>query len=67
MHAKFVCRHFRSAESVQTEFVLRESTGLPIGDCAGSFNDLVPRGTKLSAIDVTAKAFFEHLYLTEPV
>jgi len=37
--------------------------GLPIGDCAGSSNNLVPRGTKLSATDVTAKAFFERLYL----
>jgi len=37
--------------------------GLTIEDCAGSFNNFVPRGTKLSAIDVTAKALFEHLYL----
>jgi len=33
------------------------------GNCAGSSNNLVPRGIKLSAIDVTAKAFFERLYL----
>jgi len=35
---------------------------LPTGDCAGSSNNLVPRGAKLSAIDETAKAFFERLY-----
>ena len=37
--------------------------GLPIGNCAGSSNNLVLRGTKLSAIDMTAEAFFERLYL----
>ena len=37
--------------------------GLPLGYCAGSFNNLVPRGTTLSITDVTAKVFFEHLYL----
>ena len=37
--------------------------GHPIGNCAGSSNNLVPRGAKLSAIDVKAKAFFERLYL----
>ena len=36
--------------------------GLPIGDCAGSSNNLMPRGAKLSAIDVTPKIFFERLY-----
>jgi len=36
--------------------------GLPIGDCAGSSNNLVPRGAKLSATDVTLKVFFERLY-----
>jgi len=39
--------------------------GLPIGDCAGSSNNLVPRGTKLSAIDVTARAIFECVYLVQ--
>ena len=37
--------------------------GLPIGDCAGSSNNLVPKGFKLSSIDVTEKALFERLYL----
>ena len=37
--------------------------GLPIGDWAGSSNNLVPRGTKLSAIDMTAKTIFECMYL----
>jgi len=37
--------------------------GLPIGDCAEISNNLVPRGTKLSAIDVTSKAIFERLYV----
>jgi len=37
--------------------------GLPLGYCAGSFNNLVPRDTKLSAIDLTAKVFFERVYL----
>jgi len=32
-------------------------------DCTGSSNNLFPRGSKLSAIDVTVKAFFERLYL----
>jgi len=36
--------------------------GLPIGHCAGSSNNLVPRGAKLSAIDVTLKVLFERLY-----
>ena len=36
---------------------------LPIRDCTGSCNDCVPRHPKLSAIDVTAKAFLERLYL----
>jgi len=39
-----------------------EGTGLPIGDCAESCNNLVPRGAKSSAIDVTLKVFFERLY-----
>jgi len=37
--------------------------GLPIRDCAGSFNNLGPRWPKLSAIDLTAKTCFECLYL----
>jgi len=36
--------------------------GLPIRDCARSSNNLVPRGAKLSAIDVTLKVFFQRLY-----
>ena len=36
--------------------------GLPVGNCAGSSNNLVPRGTKVSAINVTATALFERLY-----
>jgi len=37
--------------------------GLPIGNCAGSSNNLIPRVTKLSATNETVKAFFERLYL----
>jgi len=37
--------------------------GLPIRNCADISNNLVPRGTKMSAIDVEANAFFERLYL----
>jgi len=36
---------------------------LPIRDCAGSFNSCVPRRSKVSAMDVTAKTIFESLYL----
>jgi len=36
---------------------------LPIGDCAASPNNCVPRRPKLSAIEVTAKAICERLYL----
>jgi len=36
--------------------------GLPISNCAGSCNNLMPRGAKVSAIDVTQKVFFECLY-----
>jgi|AntRauMFilla1563_2_1112583.scaffolds.fasta_scaffold42083_1 hypothetical protein len=36
---------------------------LHIRNCAGSYNNLVPRVDKLSAIDVTLKIFFERLYL----
>jgi len=32
-------------------------------DCAESCNSSVPRGAKVSAIDVTAKTIFEHSYL----
>ena len=39
----------------------REGTGLPIRNCAGSSNNLVPKGTKVSAIDLTPKVFFERL------
>jgi len=35
---------------------------IPIRNCAGSSNNLVPRVTKVSAIDVTSKVFFERLY-----
>jgi len=37
--------------------------GLPIRDYAGGQNNCVPRRLKMSAIDVTAKEFFERLYL----
>jgi len=37
--------------------------GLPIRDCSGSCNRSVSRCTNVSEIDVTAKTFFEHLYL----
>jgi len=37
--------------------------GLPIRNCAGISNNLVPRGTKVSAIDATVKIIFERLYL----
>jgi len=36
--------------------------GLPMRNCAGNSNNLVPRSTKVSAIDVTPKVFFERLY-----
>jgi len=39
-----------------------EGTGTIIRNCAESSNTLVPRGTKMSAIDVTQKVFFERLY-----
>jgi hypothetical protein len=37
--------------------------GLPVRNCARVSNNLVPRGTKVNAIDVTTKTFFERLYL----
>jgi len=37
--------------------------GLPIRDCAGSCNSSVHRCTRVSAIKVIAKKFFERLYL----
>ena len=37
--------------------------GLPIRDCTRSSNNRGPKWPKLSAIDVTAKTFFECLYL----
>ena len=37
--------------------------GLPIRDCAGSCNSSVQMCTRVNAIDVTAKAIFERLYL----
>ena len=36
--------------------------GLTIGECAWNCNNWVPRGSKVSATDVTVKTFFEHLY-----
>jgi len=41
----------------------RRVPGLPIGNCADISNNLVQRVAKVSAIDVTAKTFFERLYL----
>jgi len=46
----------------RNEWVLRVP-GLPIRDCEESCNCWVPRRSKMSAIDMTAKKFFEHLYL----
>jgi len=40
-----------------------EVPGPPIRGCAVGSNNLVPRGSKLSAIDVIAKAILERLYL----
>jgi len=40
----------------------RRVPGLPISNCAGRCNNLVPRGIKVSARDVTQKVFFECLY-----
>ena len=37
--------------------------GLSNRNCADIFNNLIPRGTKVSAINVTTKPFFERLYL----
>jgi len=42
-------------EDIGTPNILRE--------CTGSCNSLLPRDAKVSAIDVTAKAIFERLYL----
>jgi len=42
---------------------VRRVPGLPIRTCADISNNLVPRGTKVSATNVEAKAFFERLYL----
>jgi len=41
----------------------QEGTGLPIRYCASSCHNRGPMRLKLSAIDVTAKAIFERLYL----
>ena len=43
--------------------VVRRVPGLPIRDCAKSCNNREHTETQLSAIHVTAKAFFERLYL----
>jgi len=51
---------------IGSKHVISRPTRVPgrsIGDCAEISNNLVPRGTKLSAIDVTSKAFFERLYV----
>jgi len=37
--------------------------GLPIRDCAGSYNSSIQMYTSLNATDVTEKAIFERLYL----
>jgi hypothetical protein len=47
----------------QTPALQRRVRGLPIGDCAGSSNNLVPTCLNLIAIEVTEKTFFERLYL----
>ena len=47
----------------QKSTVAQRVPGLPIRDCAGSSNNRGPRWPKLIAVDVTAKTFFERLYL----
>jgi len=47
----------------QTPALQRRVRALPIGDCAGSSNNLAPTCPKLIAIEVTEKTFFERLYL----
>jgi len=44
-------------------WVLTRVPGLPVVDCAKNSNNLAPRCPMLSAIDMTAKTFFERLYL----
>ena len=34
-------------------------------NCVGSSNNLVPRGTKVSAIEMTSKIVFERLYWSQ--
>ena len=48
---------------VQKKWCRARLPGLPIRDCARSCNSSTPRCTKVSAIDMTAKTFFERLYL----
>jgi len=43
--------------------VTRRVPGLPIRDCARGCNNHAHMCAQLSAIDVTAKIFFERLYL----
>ena len=45
------------------KLVTRRVPGLPIRDCTRGCNNLAQMCTQLSAIDVTAKTFFERLYL----
>jgi len=60
--AKFFLRGLREASPPGYAKRVRV-LGLPIRNCADISNNLVPRGTKVSAIDVKAKAFFERLCL----
>jgi len=57
-----VAPHFLSAHDSPRNLTKSRVPGHPIRNCAGSSNNLVPRGTKVSAIDVTQKVFFECLY-----
>ena len=39
--------------------------GLPVRDCAESYNSSVPRCAKVSTVDVMKKTIFERLYLVQ--
>jgi len=71
--ARYTCDLFTfniSNDSVLTYLLFRtvfkvgkRVPGLPIRDCARSFNNRAQMCAQLNAIDVTAKTFFERLYL----
>ena len=54
--------HQKRRKSSTHKRALGRVTGLPIRNCAGSSNNLVIRGTNVSAIDVTVQVCFERLY-----